>query len=242
MKSNRTTVSSQAARVSVSQAAERLSVHIATVRRWADQGEISFMLTPGRHRRFLLTDIEAFAAGRTVNAGIKDPSVPEAWASRAIERTRTHIRAQSGTRWMAALDDEMREKHRMIGRKLMALTMQYLSAKESGASEYLLHEAHAVGHEYGVASRGSGITLSDGLQAALFFRDKLLEAALDLPESTHPRNTDQRELIKRINALLNTVQLAMAGVYENESPIVRRLPGSSPAKHPLRKASMRNRK
>jgi hypothetical protein len=93
------------------------------------------------------------------------------------------------------------------------LTLQYLTAEESNGM-HLLDEAQAVGREYGEVSHASGITLSDALQAALFFRDRLLEASLDLPETTQPRRSDQSKLLKRINALLNTVQIAIAGVYE----------------------------
>ena len=50
--------------LSLSQAAEMLGVHSTTLRRWADNGKITFMLTPGGHRRFALSDLNQFAAGR----------------------------------------------------------------------------------------------------------------------------------------------------------------------------------
>jgi hypothetical protein len=56
--------------------------------------------------------------------------------------------------------------------------------------------------------------LTDALQATLFFRDKLLEATLDLPESARVRPGDSARLVKRINTLLNAVQLAIAEMYE----------------------------
>ena len=43
------------------QAADRLGVHSTTLRRWADNGDIPVMLTPGGHRRFTVADIERFA-------------------------------------------------------------------------------------------------------------------------------------------------------------------------------------
>jgi len=50
--------------LSPKQAAEQLGVHITTLRRWADGGDISVMVTPGGHRRFALADIERFAEER----------------------------------------------------------------------------------------------------------------------------------------------------------------------------------
>ena len=43
------------------QAANRLGVHPTTLRRWADKGDIPFFLTPGGHRRFAVSDLDAFA-------------------------------------------------------------------------------------------------------------------------------------------------------------------------------------
>ena len=206
--------------LSLKSAAARLNVHIATLRRWADQGDIPHMLTPGGHRRFALADVISFAEQRRVESRPSDSrtlSVPQVWANEAMNRTREEISHQTQANWMAPLSDDMREKHRQMGRRLMALTLQYLSAEEGDASDHLLNEAREVGREYGRISCTSNIALSDALQAALFFRDRLMEASLDLPETTRPRSTDQRRLLKRINTLLNAVQLAIATVYEQAS-------------------------
>ena len=212
MRHNESLTSNSDAWLSLKTAAARLNVHIATLRRWADQGDIPHMLTPGGHRRFAAADVTAFSEQRRVNG--RSLSVPEAWASQAMHHTREAIPAQADAQWMLALSDDLREKHRLVGRRLMGLTLQYLSAEEGSASEHLLNEARDVGREYGEISHASGILLSDALQAALFFRDRLMEASLDLPETTRPRSTDQSRMLMRINALLNAVQLAIATVYQ----------------------------
>jgi hypothetical protein len=96
----------------------------------------------------------------------------------------------------------------------MGLTLQYVSTDDG---QHLLEEARAVGRDYGRLSLASGMPLSDALQAALFFRDRLLEATLDLAETGRVRPGDNSRLVKRINALLNAVQLATAEVYEAAS-------------------------
>ena len=54
----------------LSLAAARLNVHPTTLRRWADNGDIPFLLTPGGHRRFAVSDIEEFASSQqTAGAG-----------------------------------------------------------------------------------------------------------------------------------------------------------------------------
>ena len=71
-----------------------------------------------------------------------------------------------------------------------------------------------MGHEFGRISLEVGMPLTDALHAAIFFRDELIEVALQLPESTQIRPKDNLRLMRRINRLLNVVHLAVAEVYE----------------------------
>jgi excisionase family DNA binding protein len=195
--------------LSLAAAAARLNVHAATLRRWADDGQIPYMLTPGGHRRFAAADLDRFAESRRVTQ--RQETLPEAWAARALTQTRREIPEHSGEHWLATLDQSTREQHRALGQRLMGLTLQYVSAERG---DHLLGEARKVGVDYGMLCKSSGMPLTDALQAALFFRDRLLEATLDLSETARVRPGDNSRLVKRINALLNTVQLAVAEVYE----------------------------
>jgi len=194
--------------LSVSEAAAYLNVHPATLRRWSDADEIPYLLTPGGHRRFALSDLQRFAEKHRSTKS--SSALPTTWAKQALTRARQDLPAPESAGWLAALDANMRERHRAIGRRLMGLTLQYVSA-EDGAP--LLDEARAIGQDYGELSKSAGVSLYDALQAALFFRDKLLEATFELTETAPVPASDSAKLIKRINALLNVVQLAVAEVY-----------------------------
>ncbi len=213
--------------LSLQAAAAHLGVHSVTLRRWADQGAIPHMVTPGGHRRFAIADLNA--AARRRSDGGQSVAVPQAWAARAMQHARENLPAQAGALWMVGLSADMREQHRTVGRKLLALTLQYLGAEEG---EHLLDEAATLGAEYGRISRESGIVLTDALRATLYFRDKLLEASLDLPDGAHPAGRDQRHILRRINALLNRAQIAIAEVYESGAP-------RANATRPRRKAKSR---
>lgn len=189
-------------------AAAYLHVHPATLRRWSDAGEIPHLLTPGGHRRYAVSDLQRFAESHRVDR--HNALLAEAWADRAMTRARQELPERSAAGWLAVLDEPMRERHRALGRRLMGLTLQYVSA-DDGA--HLLDEARLLGKDYGELSKTAGASLKDALQAALFFRDKLLEATLELSETTKVRSGDSARLVKRINALLNAVQLAIAEVY-----------------------------
>lgn len=195
--------------LSLTAAAARLNVHAATLRRWADEGELPFMLTPGGHRRFAVADLDRFAESRRVAQ--RQSTLPEAWAAQALTRARREIPEHSGEHWLATLDQSARDQHRALGQRLMGLTLQYVSAEHG---DHLLEEARKVGADYGRLCRSSDLPLTDALQAALFFRDRLLEATLDLAETARVRPGDNSRLVRRINALLNAVQLAVAEAYE----------------------------
>lgn len=190
-------------------AAERLNVHPTTLRRWADNGDIAVMLTPGGHRRFALSDIEQFAENRH---GLRRQSgIEQAWADRALAVTRQEIVAHQDDQWLAALDENERERNRVMGRQLMALTLQYIS---NGDDDKLLEQARQMGNQYGRHCQKVNMPLTDALEAAIFFRDMMVETALQLPENVRVRPESNLRLLRRINTLINTVHLAIAEVYD----------------------------
>jgi hypothetical protein len=99
----------------------------------------------------------------------------------------------------------------MMGRQLMALTLQYIS---NGEDEQLLEEARRMGMEYGRHCQSIAMPLTDALQASIFFRDTMIETALQLPENLRIQPEANVRLMRRINTLLNTVHLAIAEVYD----------------------------
>ncbi len=199
--------------LSLSQAADILGVHSTTLRRWADSGQIPFMLTPGGHRRFATTDLNQFATGRRQ---AKSPSsLGQLWAEKALTQTRQEISAHKSEGWLTQYDDQMREQHRLLGRRLMGLTLQYISDPETNGS--LLQEAKGIGEAYGRLALQTNLPLTEALQITLRFRDMLVDTAFQLPNTAAIKPESNLRLMRRINELLNVVQLAIAQVYEQQS-------------------------
>lgn len=192
----------------LSKAAERLNVHPTTLRRWADNGDIPCMLTPGGHRRFASSDLDQFAEE---SRGSSSHNIEQIWVNEALTQTRQEIVVHREERWLANADDAARQRHRMLGQQLMGLTMRYLSADNG---EQLLNEARRIGQEYAEIALDMNLPLTEALKASIFFRDTLVETALHLPENVHVRPEVSRHLLNRINTLLNTVHLAIAEVYD----------------------------
>lgn len=196
--------------LSLSAAASYLNVHPTTLRRWADQGQIPLLVTPGGHRRFALSQLKLFSEAKEVHD--RKGGVEKAWAKRALVDTRQGITKQSEQSWMSHFDDTTRNQYRQMGQQLMGLTLQFISQQNEDMS--LLNQAHQLGLVYGEAGLQVGLPLKEALQAAMFFRDTLIETALQLPGNTSIKPEANLRLLKRINSLLNTVHLAIAEVYD----------------------------
>lgn len=194
--------------VTLTEAARRLGVHPSTLRRWADEGAIPLLLTPGGHRRFALADLEAFAQAQRVSSATE---LQPQWADEVIAQTRHEIAVRS-PHFAAVPSGEMRVTFKELGRRLVGLAMQYIVIADDGAD--LLNEAAVIARQYAQISRDAGMTLTETLQASMFFHDQLLEISLQQPDGSRARPETSRLILRRINQLLNTVHLAIAAQYE----------------------------
>ncbi len=195
---------------SLAKAAKVLGVHSTTLRRWADSGQIPFMLTPGGHRRFAHNDLQKFTGDR--HYANPTNSFEQQWAEHALTQTRQVIVANRNEPWMAQYDDDTREQHRVLGRRLMGLTLQYISDVNGNGG--LLEEAKVLGEQYGRLCLQSKLPLTEALHATIFFRDMLIETAFQIPDSATVKPEANLRLMQRISNLLNVVHLAIAATYE----------------------------
>ena len=196
--------------LSISEAAERLGVHATTLRRWADSGQISCSVTPGGHRRFSVDDVEEFATrGRRLR---RSGDFKQTWAETAMTVTRSRLAVHKDERWLGK-NGGWREQHRKLGRQLMGITLQYISAVDEDA-EQLLQEARNIGRRYARIAHQNELPLAEVLSASIFFRDMLIESALQLPDNVRLRSEANLRLMRKINSLLNTVHLTIAEEYD----------------------------
>lgn len=198
--------------LSLSAASRLLGVHSTTLRRWADAGSIPVYVTPGGHRRFARADIEALVS---THMPTSEQSLVNTLAERAWDQARTDLeRVEQQPAWLKNLGDEERDTWRRVSQQLMGIVLRYVSTQET--DESLLEQAHAIGLDYARNARRVGMPLTMALEAALFFRDSLVSAAMDLPEPTNSRHEHHHNtrLLNRISRVLNVVQLAVAAGYE----------------------------
>ena len=195
----------------LNEAAQQLGVHPVTLRRWADDGEIAVMVTPGGHRRFAMAEIDRLSEERRRQRVVS--GIEQLWADQVLDETRRQINAQPDAAWLIPFDQPQREHKRVLGRQLLDLTLQYISLKDGG--EELLEGARAIGREHALDGLQVGLPLVEALRIILFFRDMMFKVALQLPEVAHIKAEVNAQLLRRIGALLATVELAVAETYDS---------------------------
>jgi len=97
--------------MSLGEAARLLGVHPATLRRWADEGVIRCLRTPGGHRRFLEQDLWIFLnARRQADVTL----APDTLALHLIGQVRRELAAGevAGESWHIAFDEPGRAARR----------------------------------------------------------------------------------------------------------------------------------
>jgi excisionase family DNA binding protein len=197
--------------LSLSKAAAMLGVHSMTLRRWSDGGRFPSYRTPGGHRRFSRQDIDQYLAREH---GGPPSKLSSSWADAALVQTRQKVARQGEHHWLKAVDEEdLRGEYRQLGHQLMGLLLQYVAAEEP--YENFVEEAHRIGYLYGAYGKRAGLSLTNILEATLFFRDILVESSLKIPENTYVEPEASLRILRRVNKIVNTVQLAVSEYYES---------------------------
>ena len=198
--------------ITLKKAALLLNVHPATLRRWADNGDILVVLTPGGHRRFPRSEVERMARFGKQTAPTDD-AVSYRLEKNALEHTRAGIAEHQDETWMQSMSEDLRREQRDMGRKVMGLMMQYVSVQDEATD--MLEEARSIGQTYAEMAKKTGLSLSQTIQAMMFFRENIVESLVVLPESVQQRTNDSQYLLRRVNTFLNAILMGATEIYES---------------------------
>lgn len=198
--------------LSLAGAAELLGVHPTTVRRWADSGKLPVHVTPGGHRRFLRQELVS-ATG--IDRPIPTFTTERVWSDYALVETRERLINRPEPTWLAAFSPDHREEKRELGRRLMSIIMQHISAPDEAQS--LLVEARSIAVRYAQNSEQAGLTAAEGLEATAFFRDAMTEVALQMPQVAQLKPDAQLRLLRKVNQVFNVFQVTLVEYYDRRS-------------------------
>ena len=198
--------------VSLRGAAEMLGVHPATVRNWADKGEIPSRRTAGGHRRFRLADLQRHMHQQDE----LQPVEVQVIIQNALGQTRLQIGdgQLANAPWYAAMREETRQAMRTQGRAMLEALRQYLAA---GAPDSGLNPAIDMGKQYAVALMADALTLPDAVRGLLYFGDFVINSVLTWSELAAPRSPSEwAQLLRHVNTFMNAVLLSIIEYYQED--------------------------
>ncbi len=198
--------------VSLRQAADLLGVHPATVRNWADKGDLPSRRTPGGHRRFHKADLTQYAAAQ----GELQPLEVQVILQNALGQTRMTVGGGTLNQeaWYTAMSEATRETMRDQGRRVLEALRGYLAA---GAPDNRLVEAIRLGKDYAAILEKDGLSLPQAVRGFFYFSDFVTNAILTWSELNVPRSASEwAHLLRQVNTFINTMLLSIIEYYQVE--------------------------
>lgn len=196
--------------LSLQDASRMLGVHPSTLRQWADSGKIPTVRTPGMHRRFAETDVRALLEPEPLQPSGVQLLIQSALGRARLEVSGGKLEEQS---WYQRMDETDKAEHRELGRRLLAMVVQYLTQPPD--RQALLEEARSLGRSYGERSLVNKLTLTEALRAFLYFQDFLVDGVSQMSETASQKvNINLVGTYQHINMFINEVLVAMLGAYE----------------------------
>lgn len=201
--------------LNLSEAAELLGVHPATVRAWSDRGELPTQRTPGGHRRFLRQDVVARVNAGTVAQERRQTTSAQLVVQNMLGRARLELTEGvfNDESWYQQLDDGAKKELREIGRRLLQIVVRYLTMPEQ--EQAILVQAREIGCDYQKLGAQQGLSLVETTRAYLHFREFLSQTIYDMMEASGTQGpTDWGGLRRRIILLTNEILLALINASE----------------------------
>ena len=185
-----------------------------TLRRWADNGKIDVFTTPGGHRRFLKTSIDALLprakpAKRPSLSAMGEP--PDRIASEFRKRVRTELTDQD---WRARFDERSLRWFRERGMRMSDLLLGSLDATRKAGRDPLLAQAEELGREYGVEAKRAGMSLGEATQAFLFFRARFMAEIAHVARRRSLETPQAASLFAEADGALDRVILALIAGHQ----------------------------
>lgn len=199
--------------VSLRRAADILGVHPATVRNWADKGDLPSRRTAGGHRRFNIADLHSVAQSQ---GGDLLPAEVQVIIQSALGSTRMEIGDGNlaDAPWYNAMTDEARVQMREQGRRVLESIRAYLGA---GAPDDQLSVAIRIGKDYAQILSEDGLTLPQATRGFFYFSDFVVNSILTWSELAQPRSSSEwANLLRQVNTFIHTMLLSIIEYYEED--------------------------
>jgi excisionase family DNA binding protein len=216
--------------LTIHEASALVGVSEATLRRWAEAGDVEAFVTPGGHRRFTRRAILDLLPhpGRPHRTLHQLGGTPD----RVVRQYRRELTA-SAARWLPQLGDTERDAFRAPGRQILTGILAYLNGPDETAGVAGLESARDAATAYGRMARQHGLDVTTTTEAFLHFRSPFLE---ELATIARRRRLDASEAISLIIAAASVFDRLLVTLLESH------LDASGPAPRAAGPGSTRHRR
>jgi len=200
--------------MTLGEASRTLGVDPDTLRRWADSGKVDVFHTPGGHRRFLRTSIDAMIP-RPRHIRRQSLSAMGETTDRIAAEFLKRVRSDLGDQdWHQRFDEASLRWFRERGRRMSELLVGYLDTVRRPGREQYLVQAEALGREYGVEAKRRSLSLGEATQAFLFFRARFLAEIADVARRGALETAQAAVLFEEADRSLDRVILALIAGHQ----------------------------
>lgn len=216
--------------MTIHEASSLIGVSEATLRRWAEAGDVEAFVTPGGHRRFTRTAVlNLLPRPQRRHRTLRQlGGTPE-----RIVRTYRRELTATNIRWLPALDEAERAAFREPGRRMLAGVLGYLDAATEAEGAEDLASARAAAAEYGRLARLRDIGPADATEAFLSFRSPFLEELATIARRRRIESSEAISLIIAAASVFDRLLLALLEGY-HAGPVMEA--GVAPAPSPAAEA------
>ncbi len=188
-----------------------------TLRRWADSGKVQSYQTPGGHRRFLRSSLEAMInTPRRHRYGMERLADSAGTIVGDVQR-RMQRTGYAGQVWQARLSAEQRADFRRWGQRTFNLVIEYVAAGKRAERALLLGEAEKMGALYGAEASKAGLSLAETIEAFLFFRTPVLEAIAAHLRRRAADVNDVTAAFREASAAIDQVLVALVSSHREDA-------------------------
>ncbi|HYM68873.1 MAG TPA: helix-turn-helix domain-containing protein [bacterium] len=190
--------------LTLGEAARVLGVDETTLRGWADAGKVRVFRTPGGHRRFNASDLDALVSARPRGEGA--PLAPPAEG----ESPRHWFASRP---WFTGIDDEARGRARVQCARLMEALAAYLDGDDTPRT-HDLEAARRIGADLGREVARWGLTPAQSTEAFLHFK----RGVFDMLTAARGAPSGRIRSLRNADAFLGDALQAMIEAFEEQRP------------------------
>lgn len=197
--------------LTVHDASAMLGVSPATLRRWSVNGEVEAFTTPGGHRRYALSTVQALLPGPATPMGLSALGGSSSHLVRAIRR-----HARSATHdgpWLSHIDDADRQRLRERSHDLTEALVEHLDATTRPARASSLRLAEASALRLGEDAACAGCCLAETLAVFLRFRSLTLTEISAVSVRRGLSALEATALVTRCGETLDRMLQALVGAF-----------------------------